>query len=126
MMNSILRSTALFLPLALLLGGCNEVSTVSFAKDVKPIIDKHCMECHLPGGKGNVASGFLVESYASVMKGTKFGPVIVPGDAISSSLYRLVAGEVDPSIRMPHGKEAIPGTEVALIERWIEQGAKDN
>lgn len=120
------RSTLISLPVVVLLASCGQMSPVSFQKDVHPIINKHCVECHLPGGKGFAASGFLVESYDSIMKGTKFGPVIVAGDALSSSLYRLVAGEVDPSIRMPHGKTPIPDEEIATIERWIAQGAKNN
>ena len=46
----------------------------------------------------------MVDSYDSVMKGTKYGPVIVPGDSLSSSLYLLVAGKVHSSIWMPHGR----------------------
>jgi hypothetical protein len=38
----------------------------------------------------------------------------------------LVAGKVDPSIRMPHGKEALTQEEITAIEHWIEQGAKNN
>lgn len=125
-MKTRMTSALLGVPLVLLLVGCDRQAPVSFANDVQPIINKHCIECHMKGGKGNVASGFLVESYASVMKGTKFGPVIVPGDPLSSSLYRLVAGEVDQSIRMPHGKDPIPQQEIATIEAWIAQGAKNN
>ncbi len=99
---------------------------VSYKATVKPIIDKHCAECHLPGGKGTVAAGFQLDSYDNLMKGTKFGPVIVAGDALSSSLYRLVSGKVDKSIRMPHSKEPMPASEVAAIEKWIDQGAKNN
>lgn len=121
-----IMSAVIGLPVVLLLAGCGKPAAVSFANDVQPIISKHCIECHMKGGKGNVASGFLVESYESVMKGTKFGPVIVPGDPLSSSLYRLVAGEVDKSIRMPHGKNPIPQKEIVTIETWIAQGAKNN
>ncbi|NEV61476.1 c-type cytochrome domain-containing protein [Thiorhodococcus minor] len=119
-------SAVLGLPVALMLVGCGKDPSVSYSADVKPILQQHCVECHLNGGAGFEASGFLVESYDSLMKGTKFGPVIVPGDSISSSLYRLVAGEVDPSIRMPHQKEPIPDQEIALIETWIAQGAQNN
>ncbi len=125
-MKRIMKSAMLGLPVILLLTGCGKYATVSYEKDIKPIINKHCVECHLKGGKGNVASGFLVESYDSLMKGTKFGPVIVAGDPLSSSLYRLVAGEVDKSIQMPHGKAPISTKEISTIERWIEQGAKNN
>jgi hypothetical protein len=111
----------------MLLAGCGaEQATVSFQSDVKPLIGKYCSECHLPGGEGAEKSGFMVETYASLMKGTKYGPVVVAGDPLSSSLYRLVAGKVDPSIRMPHGKQAMTQQEITTIEHWIEQGAQDN
>lgn len=111
----------------ILLAACGaEQASVSFQTDVQPLIGKYCSECHVPGGDGAVKSGFVVESYATVMKGTKYGPVVVASDPLSSSLYRLVAGKVDPSIQMPHGKEALAPEEIATIERWIEQGAKDN
>jgi hypothetical protein len=99
---------------------------VSFTSDVKPLIDKYCTECHLPGGAGVEASGFVTENYESLMKGTKFGPVVVAGDPLSSSFYRLISGKVDPSIRMPHGKEALSEAEVAIVENWIAQGAQNN
>lgn len=125
-MRRSMLSVAFGLPLVLLFTGCGKLSTASFENDVHPIMQKHCVECHLPGGAGFEASGFLVDSYASIMKGTKFGPVVVSGDALSSSLYRLVAGEVDASIQMPHGKDPISTEEIAVIEKWIEQGARDN
>lgn len=109
-----------------LVGGCSREASVSFQKDVKPILDKHCAECHLEGGAGVEASGFQVGSYEAVMKGTKFGPVVIAGDAASSSLYRLLAGKVDPSIQMPHGKQALDAKDIATIETWIDQGAKNN
>ncbi len=112
---------------AILLAGCSAgPAAVSFKTDVKPLIDKYCSECHLKDGAGTVASGFITDTYESLMKGTKFGPVVVAGDPLSSSLFRLVAGKVDPSIRMPHGKEALSQEEILKIEQWIEQGAKNN
>ena len=111
----------------MLLAGCGaEQATVSFQTDVKPLFGKYCTECHVPGGDGTAQSGFVIESYTSIMKGTKYGPVVVAGDPLSSSLYRLVAGKVDPSIQMPHGKAAMAPEEITTIEQWIEQGAKDN
>ena len=127
MNKNLSRFVTVGLPLILVaLTGCNRNAEVSFAKDVQPILKKHCVECHLPNGQGHAASGFLVESYDSLMKGTKFGPVVVPGDALSSSLYSLVAGEVDESIRMPHGKDPLPAAEIAVVEAWITQGAQNN
>ncbi|SDY11155.1 Planctomycete cytochrome C [Allochromatium warmingii] len=121
------RLAILGLPLLLVaLSGNSQAAGVSFAKHVKPLLDKHCTECHRSGGEGATKSGFLIESYDSLMKGTKFGAVIVPGDAVSSSLYRLLAGEVDPSIRMPHNKDPLPASDITIVEKWINQGAKNN
>lgn len=112
---------------SILIAGCSiGPAPVSYKSEVKPLIDKYCLECHVPGGDGATASGFVADSYETVMKGTKYGPVIVAGDSLSSSFYRLVAGKVDPSIQMPHGKEALTEQEIAIIERWILEGAKNN
>lgn len=125
MKRSIIWYIAIGLPAVVLLSGFGQ-KHVSYSEGVQPILEEHCAECHLNGGLGHEASGFLVEDYDTLMRGTKFGPVIVPGDSTSSSLYRLVAGEVDPSIRMPHQKEPISEMEIAKIERWIAQGAQNN
>lgn len=106
--------------------GCGSEHQVSYQEEIKPIIDKNCGECHMQNGDGTKASGFLTENYDTLMKGTKYGPVIVPGNSSSSTFYRLVAGLVDPSITMPHGKKLIPKDQIAKIETWIDQGAKNN
>jgi cytochrome c553 len=98
---------------------------VTYQADVKPIIDANCASCHVPGGPGYQKSGLRMDSYDGLMKGTKFGPVVVPGSSVSSTLYLLVAGKADPSIRMPHGKTALPDADIATIATWIDQGAKN-
>ena len=115
-----------FLLLIVITVGCRSKPELSYEVHIKPILKKHCYECHLVGGKGYEASGFLMESYENVMKGTKFGEVIIPGSGITSTLYLLVAGKTDPSIRMPHGKFSLPEEHVETIKTWIDQGAKNN
>lgn len=109
-----------------LLPSCTGSHTVSFAKDVKPILDKHCSECHTHGGQGFEASGFSIENYDSIMKGTRFGAVIHPGNSLTSSLVALVEGRANPTIRMPHGREPLSDKEIKTIKEWIDQGAKNN
>ena len=114
---------------AITLGGCGKEPQreVSFAKDIRPIIDANCIQCHATGGQGYEASGLNMESYESLMKGTKFGPVIKAGDALSSTLMILIDGRADPSINMPHGdNEPLSGEQIKLFEQWINQGAKNN
>ena len=65
-------------------------------------------------------------SYEVLMKGTKYGPVVIPGDPLSSTLTMLVEGRADPSIRMPHGDEPLPAAEQKVLRDWVAQGARDN
>lgn len=107
--------------------GCERTQVVSYQKDVAPILDKHCKSCHTPGQAGYVVSGFELTSYDTLMKGTQFGPVVLPGDPLTSVLVMLIEGRADPSLKMPHGNASTPTQEEILtIRRWVEQGAKNN
>ncbi len=118
------------IPFVVALAGCHR--DVSFNKDVHPILEARCMSCHAPGAPGCVASGFSVATYQTVMKGTRFGHVVIPGSSAASTLVRLVNHEADPSIAMP--KSHVPGApsewlapeQIKMIQTWIDQGAKDN
>jgi hypothetical protein len=109
------------------LAGCERNPTVSYSRDVVPVLDKYCKTCHVPGQPGYVVSGFELGSYESLMKGTQYGPVVLPGDALTSVLVMLIEGRVDPALKMPHGDAPKPSPEEILtIRRWVEQGAKNN
>ena len=110
-----------------LITGCNDESQeqMSYQSDIKPLIDNYCAECHTHNGEGTQKSGFSIDSYDALMKGTKYGPVIVAGDPLSSTLYRMISGKTDPSIQMPHGRKPMSNQEISKIEHWIAQGAKD-
>lgn len=100
---------------------------VSFKTDVRPIFDHYCMGCHAPGKPGYEKSGLDLRSYQSLMKGTKFGPVITPGNSLTSTLNVLVSGHADPAISMPFGiKSGLPKDKVDVLNKWVNQGAKDN
>lgn len=110
-----------------LLIGCSREGPVSYSKDVRPILAAHCLECHHTGGEGQKASGFSMDSYESLMKGTRYGPMIIPGDAESSNMVVLMEGRADPSIAMPHGnRKPVPKKDILTIRKWIDQGAKNN
>lgn len=100
---------------------------VSFKTDVRTILNDYCMGCHVPGGKGYEKSGLDLRTYQSLMKGTKFGPVITPGSSLTSTLNVLVSGHADPAISMPFGiKAGLPKDKVDLLNKWVNQGAKNN
>jgi len=99
---------------------------VSFSEDVLPLLQFKCASCHQPGGAGYEKSGFDVTSYEGVMKGTKFGAMVVPGDPESSNLMRLLDWRTSAEIRMPHGKKQMSICDRDSIRSWIWDGAKDN
>ena len=100
--------------------------SVSYAKEVQPILTKNCSECHSPGQQGFTASGLNTTSYAALMKGGRYGPLVKPGDAFTSALNMLVEGRVDKSIRMPHGRDKLSNEDIAVLKAWVNEGAKNN
>ena len=117
-----IRTTGLLVSMLILSGlsGCSKQVTYA---DVEPTLQEKCAECHTGDHEGVVKSGFSVESYEAVMKGTKLGAVIVAGSAESNTLYRMVAGKTDPSIHMPHGKDPLSDEQIETVKIWIDQGA---
>ncbi len=99
---------------------------MSFKEDVVPIFKGRCESCHQPGGAGSQQSGLDLTSYAGVMKGTKFGPMIIAGDPESSNLMLLLDWRASPQLRMPHGKKQLSSCDRDAIRAWIREGAKDN
>lgn len=131
-MQTTFRDVILLLAVSVLATGCSQ--KVSFNSDVMPILTANCQECHKSDGEGFVKSGFSINDYDSVMKGTKFGPVIVPGNSDSSSLFRLINHLADLKIQMPphhyeslseSRREALTEKEIVIIQEWIDQGAKN-
>ena len=111
---------------AAVISGCGSEQKVSYKSDIKPILDKHCAECHVAGQQGTEASGLLIDSYESVMKGSRLGPVIKPGSAMTSSLYIMISGKTNLTITMPHGKDPLSAEEIETIRVWIDNGAVEN
>ncbi|MDD4964991.1 MAG: hypothetical protein PHI11_13855 [Gallionella sp.] len=100
---------------------------VSYKTDVTPIIHDYCLSCHEPGGKGFEKSGLDLRTYASLMKGTKFGAIVKPGDSFTSILIQVVEGRVHASIKMPYGMSGgLAKDKISVLKKWVDQGAKDN
>ena len=93
---------------------------VDFVRDVRPIFEKHCCECH--GGQKQ-KSGLRFDVKAAALKGGDSGePCIVPGAAAKSFLIRLVAS-VDEDERMPSKGPPLSPGEIATLTTWINEGA---
>lgn len=105
---------------------CAAGETTSFSEDVFPIFKGRCVGCHAPGQEGFEKSGLDLTSYEGVMKGTKFGPMVVPKDPNSSNLVWLLDWRGAPATRMPHGKKKLSTCDRNAIRSWIREGAQNN
>ncbi len=98
-----------------------EVKPVSFMRDVAPIMVRNCIACHNPK-KGE--SKYVMTTFAQLAKGGKQGEgtTVVPGKPDDSYFLELLQPDAQP--RMPYKLDPLPDEEVALLERWIAEGAK--
>jgi hypothetical protein len=100
---------------------------ISYHEDIVPIFRGWCLSCHTPPeGQGFKASGVDLSTYTGLMKGTKFGKVVLPKDPDGSTLYALISGRTSPEIRMPFGHKPLPDCLRLNIWTWIFEGAQDN
>ena len=93
---------------------------VDFEKDILPIFEESCFDCHGPDKqKGELR----LDSRVSLLKGGDTGfPAIVPGNAAKSQMVHFMKGE-NPDEVMPPKGGPLEEEEIALIERWINEGA---
>ena len=96
-------------------------SNVEFNRDVRPILNDNCLQCH-GGVRKKAGLSFLFEDEA-------FAPLeseetaIVRGDARASEMIRRITHH-DPEERMPAEEDPLTKAEVDVLRRWINQGAK--
>ncbi|MFO0965388.1 MAG: DUF1549 domain-containing protein [Gemmataceae bacterium] len=89
----------------------------TFEKQVRPILKAHCFECHGEGKK--LRGGLDLRLQHFMMRGGDSGAALVPGKASESLLIKRVQNE-----EMPPGKKKLTRDEIAILERWIQQGAR--
>jgi WD40 repeat protein len=93
---------------------------VSFQKQVAPVLARHCQGCHQPASRGGKLA---VTSYALLKEGGTAGPAFHAGEPDKSPLVIWISGR-EP--KMPKGGTPLPAATVALIRRWVAEGAKDD
>ena len=95
---------------------------VSFYKQIRPIFQGQCHGCHQPAkAKGD----YIMTDFASLLKGGEEGVAVVPGDPAKSSLVSLITPH-DGKAEMPQKADPLDEAQVALVARWIREGAKDD
>ncbi len=93
---------------------------VDYNTEVKPLLNKKCLACH--GGVKQSGHFSLLTRQEALQPAESGKSAIVPGKpGRSEFIRRLTCG--DPEERMPKGEEPLNADEVALLTRWVRQGA---
>ena len=107
-----------------LAGAADEKSTptgpVSFYRQVRPILQRNCTGCHQPAKSGGK---LVLTTFATTKAGGEQGIGFEPGKPDESLLIEFISGD-KPA--MPKNAPALSKDQVALVSRWIAEGAKDD
>ncbi len=93
-------------------------SSVSFSKDVMPILQNSCNNCH--GGQ-KTEKGLDMTTYSALMAGSQRGAVVIPGDAANSSFVHLVLNG-----NMPKRGQKLSAAQAQILQDWVNAGALNN
>lgn len=110
-----------FLALCLLADRASADESVDYVRDIAPIFDAHCRMCH---GHREQEAGLRLDHVSKVMAGGDNGRIVVAGKSAESRLIQSVLGTIDDSERMPLDEDPLTPKQIALLKRWIDEGAK--
>ncbi len=99
--------------------------TVDFNFHIRPILSQNCYVCHGPDSSTR-DGGFRLDNFESATTQLQNGGTpIVPGRSGKSLLIERITSD-DPEFRMPppDSKRTLSEREIALVKRWIDQGAE--
>lgn len=102
-------------------GAMAEEASVSFRREIAPILRDSCLACH---GPKKAEGGYRVDTYNELLKAGDSGETPIASSAeLSSELLRRLACD-DDSERMPAESEALPAEQIELFQKWIQAGGK--
>jgi mono/diheme cytochrome c family protein/dipeptidyl aminopeptidase/acylaminoacyl peptidase len=98
-------------------------ASISYSRQVRPVFQTNCLGCHQPAKK---SGQYLMTEFGSLLAGGNSGDAaIVAGKPDESYLVELIT-PVNGQAEMPQHAPPLSNSDVQLIRRWIEEGAKDD
>ncbi len=93
---------------------------VDFARDVRPILQEHCVSCH---GPEKQRGGYRLDVKSIALTGGDgSAPNVLPGKSAESPLIRFVAG-LEEDMLMPSKGDPLTPEQIGILRAWIDQGA---
>ncbi|MDP6443575.1 MAG: c-type cytochrome domain-containing protein [Pirellulaceae bacterium] len=106
--------------LLICLSSIGHAEPVSFKRDIAPLLLDNCLACH---GPKKAEGGYRVDSFERVVSDGDSGAAgFVPQKVDDSESYRRLLTD-DDTERMPLDGDPLPADKIALIKKWIEEGA---
>lgn len=108
--------------------GAEGLSAVDFSKQILPVLEKKCLDCHKApyeedGRVKKPKGGLRLDAAWAMLKGGETGPALVPGDVAKSYLYEVVTLPKDDDMFMPPKGDPLTTDEIQLLKDWIAGGA---
>ena len=99
---------------------------LEYNKNILPILEARCWECHGKGvAKGGVAFDHVAELIVKEpLVKSKQIPIILAGKPASSAIMKAIQKPMTAKGHMPPKGARLTAEQIALIEAWIQQGAK--
>ncbi|MBX3731399.1 MAG: DUF1549 domain-containing protein [Verrucomicrobiae bacterium] len=92
---------------------------VDFERDIRPILESSCVNCH---GRGKAKGDWRLDTRETLLQPGASGPAVIPGRSAASRMIHLVAG-TDPEDVMPQKGTRLTAEQVGLLRAWVDQEA---
>ena len=98
--------------------------SVSFNRDIRPILSSKCFHCHGPSEKSREAK-LRLDLQESALADRDGIRAIVPGKLDESELWhRILSDDPEEMMPPPESKKPMTSQEIELFKQWLKDGAK--
>lgn len=110
----------LFLSFAVAAAALQADDKIDFAKSIKPVLEKRCVECH---SEKKTKGELRLDTRELALKGGDSGNAIVAGKADESLMVKRISLPDGHDDIMPPKGDPLSKAEIELIKKWINEGA---
>ncbi|MFN6300908.1 MAG: DUF1549 domain-containing protein, partial [Planctomycetota bacterium] len=111
-------------PLGLALAQSEDLESVAFNRDIRPILSEHCFQCHGPDAQQRHGSLRLDQHQDALLAGESGKTAIVPGQSQQSEVWaRIHSTDPDTVMPPPQTGKPLSQRQKELLAKWIDQGA---